>query len=180
MASKQAESCMHLWYAEERKLTALTVKCPKCNLWRILDINWIPITGKPTKCSGIAGIKSALQRLMNYLSLEAQRQCMLHVSCNTLQQVKQFKYLEWHSRVTEDWTKRSIHALVKKTQLCVRFVVLWWQNWSFQTQQGCHFLNQSWVMIKRILSNPSASGRAALCKEITTWNFATIFADVQI
>ena len=34
------ESTQLLWY-----------KSPECNVGRISDINWIPITGKPKKCS---------------------------------------------------------------------------------------------------------------------------------
>jgi len=48
----KADSSMHSRYAEARKSAALTVKSPKCNLERISDINWIPITGKQTRRSG--------------------------------------------------------------------------------------------------------------------------------
>ena len=54
-----------------------------------------------------------------------------------------FKYVGWHSRVTEDGAKRLIHALLKQTQFCVSFTAPWWRNGSFQTPQSCQVLNRS-------------------------------------
>jgi len=69
------------------------------------------------------------------------RQCVLHVSDNTLQQLEKFKYLGVVADlpVTEGGARRLIHGLAKLTQFCVSLFALWSQNESFQTPQSCHF-----------------------------------------
>ena len=48
----KADSSLHSRYTEARKPAALTVKKSNCNLGRISDIKWIPITSKQTTSSG--------------------------------------------------------------------------------------------------------------------------------
>ena len=43
---------VHSQYAKTQKSAGVTVKSQKCSLGRISYLNWIPITGKQTKCSG--------------------------------------------------------------------------------------------------------------------------------
>jgi len=53
LASEQSRHFFHSRYAhEERWSAALTVKRPKCDLGRISGINWVPLTGNTTMCSG--------------------------------------------------------------------------------------------------------------------------------
>jgi len=68
--------------------------------------------------------------------------------------------------VTEGGARRLIHGLVKLTQFCVSFIVLWSQNGSFETPQSCQFLNRSlfwfyghksWVMAEKISSQVQAA-----------------------
>jgi len=86
---------------------------------------------------------------------------------NALQQVVKFKCIRWYLRVTEGGARRLMHGLLKLTQFCVSFIVLWSQNGRFQKPQRCQFLNRSlfrsltkdpdsWVMTEIILSQGQA------------------------
>ena len=48
----KTDSSLYSLNDEVQKSAPLTVKSPKWNLGKILDINWIPITGKPPNYSG--------------------------------------------------------------------------------------------------------------------------------
>jgi len=57
------DSSLHSWYAEARKSAAFMVKESKLQAWQNFDINWIPITDKPTKCSGEPSAVSGRQKI---------------------------------------------------------------------------------------------------------------------
>jgi len=70
------------------------------------------------------------------------RRRTLHVSGNTLQQVK-FKYLGVVF-ASDDRRSEEIDARIGKASALLReLIALWTQNGSFQTTQSLHFLNQS-------------------------------------
>jgi len=68
------------------------------------------------------------------------RQCALQESRNTVQQVEKFEYLGVVF-TSDGWRSKSLmQELAKQTQVCVRFIVQWSQNGSFQITQNWPFL----------------------------------------
>jgi len=72
-----------------------------------------------------AGIKLITKNTEVLCLSTNQRQCILQVSGNTLQQVEKFKYLGMrYLRVTEGGARRLMHGLLKLTQFCVSFIAM--------------------------------------------------------